>query len=799
MEWIKRNEALLIEELETRRQAGLPIQVVVRVEKITPSMPEYCQIIPDFCHLDVIKEETSASDEDPKKEVWEHPEEIRKTNNFKKLPDDVDEEKNGELENISEVSFNETVISECHLERLESPSLVRESEILRFADIITTENECVVELETLEPLKKLSLVVNNIEINKCTQHETSSVSSNNLNSKTHENDYTVEEHIQNDEHQIYETIDNSIIENCNREQNTVITNLLLEKDRSYVDDAYYKTNNSIEVTRVSNCKDQQINKLDVLNVKSQFFNNCCISTEPKCHTNNMNKYNELLQSNHHVNIIEVPHQENTDKHVHHSEVLSTKSLFINSSTSAESKTIEVSRQENTDKRVSYLDILNNKYSNLTEPKSNMNRKKYNAFSKNEHHVKIVEVSNHGNTAEHEESSDDSTIKTCDIYNYKYKPRNQNKVSINDKLKQIARLLQDETDDYEEIQSLQANSRCVSIASDADVDTDWVSFTLSDGESSKSLCLSPSQLRSSHAPSTATKTSEIIDLHNKFRDRTRSENLLSRQDIAPVEILGFDYTSPSPSPSKSYTSEVVDEACRMCGTSDEPLSDAECLVSLRKYRETRSRLLDVIQKERRLDRSVIDRPSAMPTFIDTLSVPDNHTRELMYTEYMEKVKERENRLHNKVIRITKASRPLSSGSLQAFNDVDAEFLTKARERLEKLGFEADVDIVVNDEYYPRHLVDIVPEDEVCIEEVHMNGESSGFGVCTVFFLFLCLFFFINTVFAVWPSLITLLRYESAEGISKISYETLCRLRLYVQTYTYIVSEHLKMISVFIDIL
>lgn len=742
MEWIKRNEALLIEELETRRQAGLPIQVVVRVEKITPLMPEYCQIIPDFCHLDVIKEETSASDEDPKREIWERPEEIRKANDFEKLPDgldDVDEENNGELENMSEVNLSETIISECHLERLESPSLVRESEILRFADIITTENECVVELETLEPLKKLLLDVNNIKINECTQHETLSVSSNNLNSKTQENGYTVEEHIQNDEHQTHGNIDNSIKENCNHEQNTVITNTLLEKDVSYDDNAhYYQTNSSIEVNR----KDQQINKLDILNVKSQFFNNCCISAEPKCRTNNMDKYNELSQSNHQVNIIEVPYQENIDKQINHSEVLNTKSQFIKSSTSTESKMIEVSRQENTDKRVSYLDIFNNKYSHLTEPKSNTNRKKYNVFSKNEHHIKIVEVSNQGNAAEQEESSDDSTIKPCDIYNYKYKPRNQNKVTINDKLKQIARLLQDETDDYEEIQSSQVNSRCVSISSDADVDTDWVSFTLSDGESSKSLCLSPSQLRSSHAPSTATETSEIIDLHNKFRDRTRSANLFPQQDITPVEILGFDYTSPSPSPSKSYTSEVVDEACRMCGTSDEPLSDAECLVSLRKYRETRSRLLDVIQKEQRLNRSVIDRPSAMPTFIDTLSVPDNHTRELMYTEYMEKVKERENRLHNKVIRITKASRPLSSGSLQALNDVDAEFLIKARERLEKLGFEADVDIVVNDEYYPKHLVDIVPEDEVCIEEMHKNGESSGLGVYTVFFFRFrfCVFFF-----------------------------------------------------------
>lgn len=747
----------------------MPIQVVVRVEKITPSMPEYCQIIPDFCHLDIIKEETSASDEDPKKET-------RKANDFEKLPDswdDVNYEKNGELENISKVNINEIVPSECHLERLESPSLVRESEILRFADIVTTENECVVELETFEPLKKLSININDIDIAECTEHEMSSILSNNSNSKAHEKGCTMEGDTQNDDDKIYKYIDNSLKENCNSKQDTVITNIILHEDCSNDDDAHYQTNNYIEVY----CKDQQINKLDVLNEKSQFHNNYSILTEPKCRTNNIKKYNELSQSNHHVKIIEALHLENTDKQINHPEILNVKSQFVNSSLSTESKTIEVSRQENTDKRVSYLDISNNKYSNSTEHESDTNTKKYNAFSKNEHHVKIVEISHQGNTAEHDESSDDSTIKPCDIYNYRYKQRNQNKVSINDKLKQIARLLQDETDDYEEIQSSQVNSRCVSIASDADVDTDWVSFTLSDGESSKSLCLSPSQLRSSHAPSTATGTSEIIDLHKKFMDRTRSPNPFSQQDIAPIEILGFDHTSPSSSPSKSYTSEVIDEACRMCGTSDEPLSDAECLVSLRKYRETRSRLLDVIQKQQRLDRSVIDRPSIMPTFIDTLSVPDNHTRELMYTEYMEKVKERENRLHNKVIRITKASRPLSSGSAQTLNDVDAEFLTKARERLEKLGFEADVDIVVNNEYYPRHLVDIVPEDEVCIEEVHMNGESSGLVVCTVFFdFFFC--YFANTVFEEWPSLITLLRYESVEEMSKISYETLCRLCLYV---------------------
>ncbi|KAF0764145.1 Sorbin and SH3 domain-containing protein 1 [Aphis craccivora] len=154
-EWIKQNEALLIADLKTRQQAGLPIQVVVRVEKITPSVPEYCQIIPDFCHLDVIREETSASDDDPKKETCECSEKIRNENNFKKLhkdwSSDVNEEENNELENSSEFNTSETIASECQLKRLESPSLVRESDILRFVDIVTTENECVIDLETLEP------------------------------------------------------------------------------------------------------------------------------------------------------------------------------------------------------------------------------------------------------------------------------------------------------------------------------------------------------------------------------------------------------------------------------------------------------------------------------------------------------------------------------------------------------------------------------------------------------------------------------------------------------------------------
>lgn len=671
LEWVKQNEALLIADLKTRQQAGLPIQVVVRVEKITPSVPEYCQIIPDFCHLDVIREETSASDDDPKKETCECSEKIKNENNFKKLhkdwSSDIDEEKNNELENISESNANETVTSECQLERLESPSLVKESEILRFADIVTTENECVTDLETLGPLKN-ALKVHNIENNECISREIHSISNENyLISEKHKDDYTVEDVKVNKSPIKHEKlINNCIVLNSNNgRKNQFITNTLLDIESCENKSVYFQKK-PIKVF----CEDKKVNNFGVLNTNSKFDN--CSTSDKLSNKPNLKKDYESL-----------------------------KSFFNN-----------------------YQD----------------------------------------NIEHEEESSDDSTIKQWKAYDYKYKPRRQNKVSIHDKLKQIARLLQDDTDDYEEIQSSQTTSRCVSITSDADIDTDWVSFTLSDGESSKSLCLSPSQSKSCYAPSTISKTSEIIDLHKKFLNRTRSPNLSPRLDIAPsVDILGYN-KSRSQSPSKSYSSEVFDEACKMCGTSDKPLSDAECLVSLRKYRETRSRLLGVIQKEQQLNRSVIDRPSSMPTFMDTLSFPDNHTRELMYAEYMEKVKERENRLQNKVIRITKASRPLSSGTLQSLNDIDAEFVTKARERLDKLGVEADVHIEVKDEYYPKHLVDIVPEEEVCIEEVHMNGESSGLRVCVRFCF---IFFFTNTVFAVWPSLITLLRYESAEEISKIS--------------------------------
>lgn len=663
MEWIKKNEALLIAELETRRQAGLPIQVVVRVEKITPSMPEYCEIIPDICHLEVIKEETSASDEDPKKEILEYSTKISEENNLEKLPIDrqniySDKENQFEIKNIPEVDLNEIVTSECLLERLESPSLVRESEIVKFADIITNVNECVTKLETFGPLNKLSINVvdngDNVEDIECVKQE--SWDYNNLCSKTL-NNYCIENDLKNNKIVIQDEniedlkLNDNIITNYSNKKKQLITNELLSKDK-YDDNTFCETLNSEKNYIDIHCE-QHVNNLKVLNVKKQ--------------------------------------------------------QNINSNTN---NTTQIKH------------------------KCNTNIKKYKLFSKNE-----PNVDTNKENMEHELSSgsDDSTIKQYDINNHKTcKKREQNKISINDKLKQIARLLQDDTDDYEEIQSSQTNSRCVSIVSDADVDTDWMSFTLSDGESSKSLCLSPSQLRSGNAPSTVSETSEIIDLHKKFQNRMKSPILSPHREITPVEILSFN-ESQSSSPSKSYCSEVLDEACRMCGASDEPFSDAERLVSLRKYRETRSRLLDVIQKEQQLNRSVINPPSSMSMFIDTLSVPDNHTRELMYTEYMEKVKERENRLHNKVIRITKASRPLSSGTLQVLNDIDAEFVTKARERLEKLGVGADVDsIEVKDEYYPKHLVDIVPEEEVCIEEVQMNGESSGLSVCTFLFFFFLYF-------------------------------------------------------------
>lgn len=679
LEWIKRNEALLIAELETRRQAGLPIQVIVRVEKITPSKPEYCQIVPDFCHLDVIKEETSASEEDPKKEIQKCSEKNEEINNVITIPNelessDVAEDNNIELDRISEVNLNESVISECNLARLESPSLVRESDILRFADIVSTENECVVELETLEPLNDLTLDVDNVKTLETNESTNGTLINNFSDEKNITNSYVADNVKINDKQlqneNMIQTLNNNLLINCSREQNQLTSDTLLYTDsfeESSYEDIYYDKS-----PKIVQFKNNQSSSFEVSNKKVQFNNN--------------------------------------------------------------SPSTELSRHANF--------------------------KKYSVFSKSKHYLKTTEVAHHEHT-EHEDSSDDSTIKQCVTQNHKYKTRSQNKVSIYDKLRQIARLLQDDTDDYEEIQSPQTNSRCISVASDTEMDTDWISFTLSDGESAKSLCLSPSQFKSGYAPSTVSETSEIIDLHKKFLNRTRSPQFSPCQDNTAVDILSYS-DSPSPSPSKSYSSEVVDEACRMCGTSDEPLSDAECLVSLRKYRETRSRLLDVIQREQHLNRSVIDRPSSMPTFIDTLSVPDNQTRERMYTEYMEKVKEREDRLHNKVIRITKACRPLSSGTLQALNDIDAEFVTKARERLEKLGVEPDVHIEVKEEYYPKHFVDIVPEEEVCIEEVQMNGESSGLSVYV--FVLVC---FTNMVFAVWPSLITLLQYESAEEISKIS--------------------------------
>jgi len=638
--WIERNEALLIAELETRRQAGLPVEVVVRVEKITLSSPEYCQIIPDVRHLDVIKEETSASDEDRRQQSGPRQSngDDRQTNGRPSRGDG-----NRESENGREAHTGDPTVLERRLETLESPSLVRESsESVRFADAAVTIDNVGVVFES-------EIVASSERLLTTTTTDANHVGNNgrDTDNRLLDDDANVtEEKIKN--RPLNDDDDDDKTTDCL--PNELLTSALadneLREDRAYDDACYYRP---IEVAR------------------------------------------------------------RQDKRANGSAGL---------------------RQ--------FIDDGGAGFTSLAERERNANEFVW----KNDNRTRTARVSQQDDTDKDDEcSSDDSTIKPCETYGREtHKPPGAGRaVSLNDKLKRIARLLQDDTDDYEEIRSASPATswRVSSLASDADVDTDWVSFTLSDGESSKSLCLSPSQLRSSHAPSTVSETSEIIDLHKKFLNRARSPNLSPRRDDAASEVDILGYYSASPSPSRSsYTSEVFDEACRMCGTSDEPLSDAECLVSLRKYRATRSRLLDVIQNEQRLDRSVIDRPSApMPTFIDTLSVPDHRTRELMYTEYMAKVREREDRLHNKVIRITKAGggRPLSSGSLlPALNDVDAEFLTKARERLEKLGVGADVEIEVKEQYYPKHLVDIVPENEVCIEEVLMNGESSVLDVaCTMF--------------------------------------------------------------------
>lgn len=581
LEWIERNEALLIAELETRRRAGLPVQVVVRVEKVTPSAPaaEYCRIVPDFCHLDVIREETSASDEDR----------VNRESGATPAP-------SPDGETVSLADRSEPPMQDRRLERLESPSLVRgSSEILRFADVITTTvvDECAVQSATLVP------------------------PSDEENDERGTSDFECETR----------------------------------------DDVDVDARKTIEIRPLNNGEEQR--------------------------NGSMLRDDECAREN--AEVRESPH---------------VMCQLVDFARSCE--TSKVYRPEDGD----------------------------------------VDSS----------SDDETVVPPCDdrkAYRARGILREKRVVSVTERLKEIARSLREDTDDYEELAQSQTSSARVSMtsAADADVDTDWVSFTLSDdgGESSKSLCLSPSQSRSSCAPSTVTETSEIIDLHRKFLSRTKSSSVCTdSQREVRVDILGYDKRCPSPPKSLRYTSEVVDEACRMCGTSDEPLSDAECLVSLRRYRETRSRLLDVIQREQRRDdhrSSVIGRrPCAPPpppppptttttmpmTFIDTLSVPDRHTRQLMYAEYMEKVKERENRLHNKVIRITKpCGRPLSSSSssLSSFADIDAEFLSKARQRLEKLGVRANGNIEVNDDrdYYPRHLVDIVPEEEVCIEEVHMNGE------------------------------------------------------------------------------
>jgi len=336
-EWIKQNEALLIADLKTRQQAGLPIQVVVRVEKITPSVPEYCQIIPDFCHLDVIKEETSASDEDPKKENWECSEKNRNTNNFKKLLEDcgsnVEEEKHHELEIISEVNTSEIITSECQIERLESPSLVRDSEILRFADIVITENECLSDLETLEPLKRL-LDVYNIDNNKCIDREARSIpNKNNLNSGKHKDHFTTEYiKVNKSPIQHEKIINNSKIVNGNRKKNQFITNTLLDIE-SY-EDLYFQKH-PIEI----NCKDKKIKNLDILNTKTQLRNS---SASAELSSESIMKKNNQFSKNVFNN-----HQEDTEHDVESSD----------DSTIKQCKTYDLKQKSSRQNKVSIHDKL----------------------------------------------------------------------------------------------------------------------------------------------------------------------------------------------------------------------------------------------------------------------------------------------------------------------------------------------------------------------------------------------------------------------------------------------------------
>ncbi|XP_050429505.1 uncharacterized protein LOC126838814 isoform X8 [Adelges cooleyi] len=624
LEWIKNNEALLISELETRRQAGSPIQVLVRVEKITPSRPEYCQILPDCCHLDVINEETSASasDEDPKRERPTMPE-GPSSNGID--PVEMVENKNGDSVQVDSISESVCRSVGEPETKLESPSLVRKSQELRYAESqVPTKNDDATFVEQIDS----------------------------------DDDVTVKEM------------------DCVKRESTAV-----------------------------NCS------------------SWTVTTKSENYANGFMKLNDILQDD---NVV-LDKFDEYDSYNEEQQRLITDMFPI----------MESQSEEQDYKEVGVRDVAAVVNGRLTA-----------AHPRGKEFLETVGHDGYGAHDRHrlgpyQYSSDDSTVKDYEVRarvkHHARTDRGRRQIdvrSVYEKLRAVARLIRDDTDDYEDTTSYRTVSGG---PSDLDTDSDWLSYTLSDeGESSRSLCLSPSQ--QSRAPSTASEASDIIELHKKFSDRAKIPNPCRSTTVDDlVEILGYGPPPSSPT-CPTYSAEVIDEACRMCGTSDEPLSDAHRLVSLRKYQETRSsRLLNVIQQEcRRSDRSAstvaIDRPPTMTdsnnnnnndncTFIDTLSVPDNQTRELMYAEYMEKVKERERRLNNKVIRITRPGRPLSS-SYGTQLDVDAEFVAKARERLEKLGVDTtDMEFVEpkhDQNGYPRHLMDIVPEDEVCIEEVRMSG-------------------------------------------------------------------------------
>ncbi|XP_050535771.1 uncharacterized protein LOC126902485 isoform X4 [Daktulosphaira vitifoliae] len=629
LEWIKKNEALLISELETRRLAGSPVQVVVRVEKIVSLRPEYCEILSDSCHLDVIKEDTSNSDEGSEsKSIANHHGSLSEILKNSKL------EKGNVIKSLVVNKQNQN--NKLDLEKLESPSLVKKSDTSQLMDTdFSAKTISPTLIEVSEKVKNISSdeeTIKEIECaNKELTHNISNCSTINIvQTILNNNNYDMKNY--NIDLKNCENVEDvkDEYDNYNEEQQRIISEIFTEKEP---------------------ISEKSCNKQSILS-KNIYIPNKDLNTEYKFNRSQYINFNQHVNSNY--------------------------------------------RKKHLEQNLQY-------------------------------------------------SSDDSTIKENEVEfirekSLKMKFGNQHghlgTETIYDKLKRVALLIQSEdTDDYEDI-SYRTNSG--GGISDVDTDIDWMSYTMSDnGETSKSLCLSPSQQY--RAPSNASEASDIIELHKIFTGRAKSPNHNRPTFESIVDILGQVESTKS---LVNYSSQVIDMACQLCGISDEPLLDAHRLLSLCKYHDTRSsRLLNAVQQEyRRSDRSApvtvsTDRLPVITNnnscndnnmFIDTFSVPDNRTRELMYAEYMEKVKERENRLNNKVIRITKPGRPLSSSSYGSQLDVDTEFVTKARERLEKLGVDTtDVMFVEtrndsqNDEY-PKHLVDIVPEDEVCIEEVKLNG-------------------------------------------------------------------------------